>query len=145
MPSPILLWLRRDLRLSDHAAMTAAATSGRPVIPVFILDEVMETHGACPKWRLGLGAETFAERLRGIGSRLVFRRGPAREVLEAVETVKLLLGVGEPLVGRLLTYDALRQRFTELRLEADPSCRYCADQTAFPGYVDYEQFCAVAP
>ncbi len=84
MAAPILLWLRRDLRLSDHAAMTAAAESGRPVIPVFILDEVMEGHGACPKWRLGLGAEAFGERLKGIGSALVFRRGRAEEVLSAL-------------------------------------------------------------
>jgi deoxyribodipyrimidine photo-lyase len=82
MTAPILLWLRRDLRLADHPAMTAAAGTGRPVIPVFILDEVMETHGACPKWRLGLGAEAMAEGLRGIGARLVFRRGRARETLE---------------------------------------------------------------
>jgi deoxyribodipyrimidine photo-lyase len=45
MAAPILLWLRRDLRLADHPAMTAAAEAGRPVIPVFILDEVMEGHG----------------------------------------------------------------------------------------------------
>jgi deoxyribodipyrimidine photo-lyase len=84
MAAPILLWLRRDLRLSDHPAMTAAAEAGRPVIPVFILDEVMEGHGACPKWRLGLGAEAMAARLRGIGAGLVFRRGRAVEVLEAL-------------------------------------------------------------
>jgi deoxyribodipyrimidine photo-lyase len=81
MAAPILLWLRRDLRLADHAAMTAAAEAGRPVIPVFILDEVMEGQGACPAWRLGLGAEAFAARLRGIGSGMVFRRGRALDVL----------------------------------------------------------------
>ena len=63
-------------------------------------------------------------------------------LLEAVETIKLLLGVGRPLVGRLLTYDALEETFTELRLERDPECAYCRDGIAFPGYVDYEQFCA---
>lgn len=84
MNAPILLWLRRDLRLSDHPAMTAAAESGRPVIPVFILDEIVEPHGACPKWRLGLGAGHFADRLEGIGSRLVFRRGKALDVLRAL-------------------------------------------------------------
>jgi molybdopterin/thiamine biosynthesis adenylyltransferase len=63
-------------------------------------------------------------------------------VLEAIETVKLLLGLGEPLVGRLIHYDALAQRFTELRLEPDPACRYCAAGAPFPGYVDYEAFCA---
>jgi molybdopterin/thiamine biosynthesis adenylyltransferase len=65
-------------------------------------------------------------------------------VLEAIETVKLLLGLGEPLVGRLIHYDALAQRFTELRLEPDPACRYCAKGAPFPGYVDYEAFCAAS-
>jgi molybdopterin/thiamine biosynthesis adenylyltransferase len=62
--------------------------------------------------------------------------------LEAVEVVKLLLGVGDPLVGRLLLYDALRQRFTELMLAPDPECRYCAPHASFPGYVDYQEFCS---
>ena len=61
--------------------MTAAAGTGRPVIPVFVLDEVMERHGTCPKWRLGLGAEAVSERLRAIGSRLVFRQGRALDAL----------------------------------------------------------------
>ena len=50
---PILLWVRRDLRLSDHEALSEACAAGRPVIPVFLLDEVVERHGAAPKWRLG--------------------------------------------------------------------------------------------
>lgn len=44
--SPIILWFRRDFRLADHAALSEAARSGRPIIPVFILDEVVETYGA---------------------------------------------------------------------------------------------------
>ena len=63
-------------------------------------------------------------------------------VLQAVETLKVLLGIGEPLIGRLLQYDALRNRFNILRLDRDPGCRYCADLEHFPGYVDYEQACA---
>jgi molybdopterin/thiamine biosynthesis adenylyltransferase/rhodanese-related sulfurtransferase len=62
-------------------------------------------------------------------------------LLQAVETVKIVLGIGDPLVGRLICYDALRARFTELELARDPHCRYCGDGAAFPGYVDYEQFC----
>jgi molybdopterin/thiamine biosynthesis adenylyltransferase/rhodanese-related sulfurtransferase len=62
--------------------------------------------------------------------------------LEAVETVKLVLGVGEPLVGKLLHYDALKQRFTELALAPNAHCAWCAPGAAFPGYVDYEAFCA---
>lgn len=63
-------------------------------------------------------------------------------LLQAVETVKIILGIGESLVGRLICYDALRSRFTELELQRDPACRYCAETAPFPGYVDYEQFCA---
>ena len=63
-------------------------------------------------------------------------------LIEAVETVKLLLGIGQPLIGRMLHYDALAARFTELELERDPACPWCADPAHFPGYVDYEHFCA---
>jgi len=63
-------------------------------------------------------------------------------LIEAVEAIKVLLGIGDPLVGRLLHYDALAGRFTEFEIERDPDCRYCADPERFPGYVDYEQFCA---
>lgn len=80
--SPILLWFRRDLRLSDHPALSAACSSGRPVIPVFLVDEVAEGLGAAPKWRLGLGLEHFAGRLEEKGSRLILRRGKALEQLQ---------------------------------------------------------------
>lgn len=64
--------------------------------------------------------------------------------LEAIEAVKLLLGIGDPLVGRLLHYDALSQRFSEFELRADPDCALCAEGREFPGYADYEQLCSVA-
>ncbi|AHM05063.1 Deoxyribodipyrimidine photolyase [Roseibacterium elongatum DSM 19469] len=82
--APVLYWTRRDFRLSDNPALVAACDSGAPVIPVFICDEVVETHGAAPKWRLGLGAEAFGAALQGAGSRLIYRRGPALEVLRAL-------------------------------------------------------------
>ena len=62
--------------------------------------------------------------------------------LEAVETIKLLLGIGDPLIGRLLTYDALAQKFSEFALEPDPNCAYCAEGREFPGYIDYDGFCS---
>lgn len=62
-------------------------------------------------------------------------------LLQAVETVKILLGLGDVLTGRLLHYDALAGRFQELRHARDPECRYCGDGQPFPGYVDYEEFC----
>lgn len=63
-------------------------------------------------------------------------------LLEAVETIKILLGQGSVLVSRLLVYDALGASFTELNLRRDPDCRWCADGAPFPGYVDYEAFCS---
>lgn len=82
--TPILYWARRDFRLGDNPALAAAAASGAPVIPVFIVDEVVESHGAAPKWRLGLGAEVFGAALEGAGARLVVRRGRALDVLRAL-------------------------------------------------------------
>ncbi|HJV24515.1 MAG TPA: molybdopterin-synthase adenylyltransferase MoeB [Aromatoleum sp.] len=64
--------------------------------------------------------------------------------LQAVETIKLLLDLGNPLVGRLLHYDALHARFDEFRLAPNPDCPLCAEGRPFPGYVDYEMFCATA-
>ncbi|MCA0906391.1 DNA photolyase family protein [Ruegeria marisrubri] len=80
--APIILWFRRDLRLSDHPALTAAAESGRPVIPLFIHDNLVEQMGAAPKWRLGLGLEAFEASLANMGSRLIFRRGDALEQVQ---------------------------------------------------------------
>ena len=82
MTSPIIVWFRRDLRLSDHAALTKAAQSGAPVFPVFIYDEVVDTHKAAPKFRLGLGVEVLARSLGAIGSKLILRRGRALDVLQ---------------------------------------------------------------
>jgi len=64
-------------------------------------------------------------------------------VLEAVEVVKIIIGKGDLLVGRLLTYDALEARFRELKLRRDPDCAYCGEGRPFPGYVDYQGFCGV--
>ena len=63
--------------------------------------------------------------------------------LEANEAIKIILGKGSPLVGRLLTFEALEMRFRELKLRRDPSCAYCAEGKAFPGYSDYAFFCGV--
>lgn len=62
--------------------------------------------------------------------------------LEAVETVKVLLDLGDPLVGRLMVYDALDQRFTELKVERNPECPICGDDAADIEYVDYAVLCA---
>jgi molybdopterin/thiamine biosynthesis adenylyltransferase len=63
--------------------------------------------------------------------------------LEAVEAIKILLGVGDPLVGRLQVYDALQQRFTELKVERDPHCPCCGDKAKPIEYVDYGVSCSL--
>jgi molybdopterin/thiamine biosynthesis adenylyltransferase/rhodanese-related sulfurtransferase len=65
-------------------------------------------------------------------------------LLQATEAIKLVLGIGESLRGRLLHYDALAMRFRETRLAADPACPVCAPGCAFHEYVDYAAFCTRA-
>jgi deoxyribodipyrimidine photo-lyase len=82
--APLILWFRRDLRLGDHPMLTAAVASGRPLVPVFILDPETEALGAAPNFRLDLALGAFAATLARHGSRLILRRGPALPVLEAL-------------------------------------------------------------
>lgn len=76
-----ILWFRRDLRLSDHAALTAAAARG-PVLPVFVLDPIFESLGAAAKLRLLLSLRALSQYLEARGMRLVLRRGGAWPVLQ---------------------------------------------------------------
>lgn len=80
--SPVTLWYRRDLRLTDHPALAAAAQTGRPVIPVFLRDQLVDDLGAAPKWRLGLGLAALSDSLERKGSKLILRSGPALAALE---------------------------------------------------------------
>jgi len=64
-------------------------------------------------------------------------------MLQAIETLKLILGIGEPLVGRLLHFDALKVRFRELNLRRDPQCPVCGENPTIFSPIDYEQFCGV--
>src|SRR5262245_52301895 len=66
-------------------------------------------------------------------------------VIQATETVKLIMGIGEPLIGRFLIYDALRMRFRELKLRKDPDCPVCGTHPTVTKLIDYEQFCGIAP
>ncbi len=66
-------------------------------------------------------------------------------VIQATETIKLILGAGEPLIGRFLIYDALRMRFRELKLRKDADCPVCGTHPTVTKLIDYEQFCGVAP
>lgn len=81
---PLILWFRRDLRLADQPMLAAAVATGRPLLPVFLLDPETEALGAAPKWRLGLAIASFAARLAALGAPLVLRRGAALPVLQAL-------------------------------------------------------------
>jgi adenylyltransferase/sulfurtransferase len=63
--------------------------------------------------------------------------------LQAAEAIKLILGVGQPLIGRLLLYDALGMSFEEVRLKKNPKCRICSQQPEITELIDYEAFCGV--
>ena len=63
--------------------------------------------------------------------------------IQATEAIKLILGTGEPLIGRFLIYDALRMKFRELKLRRDPECPVCGDQPTVRELIDYEQFCGI--
>lgn len=102
--APLILWFRRDMRLIDNPMLTAAASTGRPVIPLFILDPETEAMGAAPRWRLGLALEAFAATLAARGLRLVLRRGPALEVLRGLAAETRAAGL---MWGRL--YDPASQ------------------------------------
>jgi adenylyltransferase/sulfurtransferase len=65
--------------------------------------------------------------------------------IQATETIKLILGVGETLAGRLLVYDAMRMTFRELKVPKDPECPVCGTSPTILGLIDYEAFCGLTP
>jgi molybdopterin/thiamine biosynthesis adenylyltransferase/rhodanese-related sulfurtransferase/molybdopterin converting factor small subunit len=66
-------------------------------------------------------------------------------VIQATESIKLITGIGTPLVGRFLIYDALTMRFRELKLRKDPDCPVCGTHPTVTRLIDYEQFCGIHP
>jgi molybdopterin/thiamine biosynthesis adenylyltransferase/rhodanese-related sulfurtransferase len=65
--------------------------------------------------------------------------------IQALETIKLILGIGEPLIGKLLLFDALRMKFRELKLRKDPECPVCGENPTIKELIDYEAFCGITP
>jgi molybdopterin/thiamine biosynthesis adenylyltransferase len=65
--------------------------------------------------------------------------------IQATEAIKLIVGVGEPLVGRLLIFDALQMDFQTVKIRRDSSCPVCGDNPTVTELIDYEQFCGLAP
>src|SRR5271154_1768839 len=64
-------------------------------------------------------------------------------LIQATEAVKIILGIGEPLKGRLMLYDALNMKFRELKLRRNPECPICGDHPTIKELIDYQQFCGI--
>ncbi|SHI40117.1 cryptochrome/photolyase family protein [Wenxinia saemankumensis] len=129
--TPILLWLRRDLRLSDHPALAEACGAGRPVIPVFVHDEMVAAAGAAPRWRWARSVASLAAALEDKGSRLILRRGDALPTLR-----KLVKETGAGAVWWTRLYDAEARRIAEgvkAGLREDGT-----EARSFPGHVLFE-------
>jgi adenylyltransferase/sulfurtransferase len=63
--------------------------------------------------------------------------------IQATETIKLILGIGSPLIGRLLIYDALHMSFDYVKLKKNPECKICGEHPEVTGLIDYFEFCGV--
>lgn len=83
MPAPVILWFRRDLRLSDNPALAAAVKTGQPIIPLFVLDETegLRARGAASLWWLDKSLAALAADLDARGSNLILRRGEAAKII----------------------------------------------------------------
>lgn len=129
--TPIIVWFRRDLRLSDHAALTAAAATGQPIIPLFIRDEQVDSLGAAPKWRLHQSIASLAKSIDQKGGRLILRSGDALGVLRDVIAQT---GAGAVYWSRLYDPSAIaRDSLVKSALRADG-----VDAQSFGGHVLFE-------
>jgi deoxyribodipyrimidine photo-lyase len=129
--APVILWFRRDLRLGDHAALTEACASGRPLIPVVIRDDSLGRLGAATRWRLGLGLAAFAQSLSGQGSRLILRSGDAREALQ-----RLVAETGATAVYWSRAYDPdAKARDTNVKSALQATG---VEARSFPGHLLFE-------
>jgi adenylyltransferase/sulfurtransferase len=64
-------------------------------------------------------------------------------VMQAIEAVKLVMGIGEPLIGRMIAFDALKMKFREFKLRRDPKCPVCGENPTIKELIDYDQFCGI--
>jgi adenylyltransferase/sulfurtransferase len=105
-------------------------------------------HGVRDRGRSLLSLPVSGAAASGPGAELCGRRSAGDSagvigLIQATEAVKLILGIGEPLVGRLMLYDALGMRFRELKLRKNPECPICGDHRTITKLIDYHQFCGV--
>jgi deoxyribodipyrimidine photo-lyase len=84
---PVIVWFRQDLRLASQLALTAAAATGQPIIPLYILDDASPgtwKHGSASRWWLDKSLASLAASLEALGSRLILRQGESAAVLTAL-------------------------------------------------------------
>ena len=133
--TPIIVWIRRDFRLHDNPMLRAAQDSGRPVIPIYILDEIVETYGSAPKWRLEEAIRYFQNTLEGLGSRLVVRKGHSLDVIN-----DLLAETGATSIYWARAYDPksiARDKKIKLALK-----QQSIDAKSFKGFLVFEPWLA---
>jgi len=65
-------------------------------------------------------------------------------VIQAIEAIKLIIGIGESLIGRLVSFDALKMHFKEFKIRRDPECPVCGEHPTIHGLIDYDQFCGIS-
>ena len=106
-----LVWFRRDLRLSDNPALHDATQNGKPIVPLFILDENTDNSGAAFKWRLGLSIESLSLDLERHNSKLILRKGKPLNVLKELKST---LGDLSIFWNRLYDEDSV-ERDTEIK------------------------------
>ncbi|MEM1361754.1 MAG: deoxyribodipyrimidine photo-lyase [Pseudomonadota bacterium] len=129
--TPTIWWVRRDLRLTDNPTLNAALDAGGSVLPVFIWDDLEESLGAAPKWRLGEALKAFGAALEAKGSRLLLRRGDALEVLREISAET---GARQVFWSRLYTPDP-QHRDTQIKasLKSDG-----IEAASYPGFLLFE-------
>jgi sulfur-carrier protein adenylyltransferase/sulfurtransferase len=64
-------------------------------------------------------------------------------IIQAIEAIKLIMGIGDLLIGRLVSFDALKLRFREFKIRKDPDCPICGDHPSIHKLIDYDQFCGI--
>jgi sulfur-carrier protein adenylyltransferase/sulfurtransferase len=64
-------------------------------------------------------------------------------VMQAIEAIKMIIGIGDSLIGRLVSFDALQMRFKEFKIRKDPSCPICSEHPTIHELIDYDQFCGI--
>ncbi|MDV7144438.1 deoxyribodipyrimidine photo-lyase [Tropicimonas sp. TH_r6] len=116
---PILLWLRRgDLRLADQPALSAAAATGAPIIPVFFRDSSVDRLGAAARWRLERALDALAQSLARHELPLILRSGAPEAALAtlALETGARALYLCRHTDGDPVAFDSLKERLPEVRV-----------------------------